>query len=56
MASSPQQQTTNAAHKSPTHAAEQESVEAIVPLIPYVLPMVGGVLIFLLAFIAVFLA
>ena len=37
------EQTTNAAHAS-------------VPMIPYVLPIVGGVLIFLLAFIAVFLA
>lgn len=48
--------TTNAAHSSPTPAAEQDAVEAIVPLLPIVLPVVGGVLIFLLAFIAVFLA
>ncbi len=39
-------------------APEQEHVasdpvEAIVPLIPIVLPIVGGVLMFLLAFIAV---
>ncbi len=33
-----------------------DPVEAIVPLIPMVLPIVGGVLIFLLAFIAVFMA
>ena len=33
-----------------------DPVEAIVPLIPLVLPVVGGVLIFLLAFIAVFMA
>lgn len=31
-------------------------VEAVVPLMPIVLPVVGGVLIFLLAFIAVFMA
>lgn len=35
---------------------EQDSVEAIVPMIPVVLPLVGAVLIFLLAFIAVFMA
>ncbi|MBI2750988.1 MAG: hypothetical protein HYX43_17115 [Burkholderiales bacterium] len=33
-----------------------DPVEAIVPLIPFVLPVVGGVLIFLLAFIAVSMA
>ncbi len=33
-----------------------DAVEAIVPLIPMVLPMVGAVLIFLLAFIAVSMA
>lgn len=33
-----------------------DPVEKIVPLIPIVLPLVGGVLIFLLAFIAVFMA
>jgi hypothetical protein len=49
------QHTTNAAHSSPTPAQEQDAVEAIVPMIPYVLPMVGGVLIFLLAFIAVYM-
>lgn len=46
---------------SPTtgHASEQhepDALEAIVPLIPIVLPLAGGVLIFLLAFIAVFMA
>ena len=50
------QHTTNAAHSSPTQAEEQDAVDAIVPLIPFVLPVVGGVLIFLLAFIAVFMA
>lgn len=33
-----------------------DPVEAIVPAIPVVLPVVGGVLIFLLAFIAVSMA
>jgi hypothetical protein len=37
-------------------AAPQDAVEAIVPLVPIVLPVVGGLLIFLLAFIAVYLA
>ena len=50
------EQTTNAAHSSPTQAEEQDAVDSIVPMIPYVLPMVDGVLIFLLAFIAIFLA
>jgi len=35
---------------------EADAVEAIVPLIPIVLPIVGGVLMFLLAFIAVSMA
>ena len=48
--------TTNAAHKSPTPAEEKDAVEAIVPLLPIVLPVVGGVLMCLLAFIAVFMA
>ena len=33
-----------------------DAVEAITPLVPVVLPVVGGLLIFLLAFIAVYLA
>ena len=40
----------------PAPAHEVDAVEAIVPLIPFVLPVVGGVLIFLLAFIAVSIA
>jgi hypothetical protein len=36
--------------------APQDGVEAIVPLMPIVLPVMGGVLMFLLAFIAVFMA
>lgn len=50
------QHTTNAAHSSPTPAQEHDAVESIVPMIPFVLPVVGGVLIFLLAFIAVYMA
>lgn len=48
--------TTNAAHGTVTPAQEQDAVEAIVPLIPIVLPLVGGVLMFLLAFIAIYMA
>jgi hypothetical protein len=33
-----------------------DGVEAVVPLIPIVLPVVGGVLMFLLAFIAIYMA
>ena len=54
--SSPASHSTNAAHSSPTAAEEQDAVEAIVPLMPIVLPVVGGVLMFLLAFIAVYMA
>ena len=39
----------------PTHG-DIDPVESIVPLIPIVLPAVGAVLIFLLAFIAVSMA
>jgi hypothetical protein len=37
-------------------ATPTDPVEAVVPLIPIVLPVVGAVLIFLLAFIAVSMA
>ena len=40
----------------PHDGDEQDPVEAIVPLMPIVLPIGGGILIFLLAFIAVFMA
>lgn len=53
--SSPEQ-STNAAHSSPTVAEEQDVVEAIVPLMPLVLPAAGAVLMFLLAFIAIYMA
>jgi len=38
------------------HTETTDVVESIVPLMPIVLPIGGAVLIFLLAFIAVFLA
>jgi hypothetical protein len=44
------------APSTPTTGHEVDPVEAIVPMIPFVLPVVGGVLIFLLAFIAVSMA
>jgi len=44
------------AHTSPAPAYEPDAVEAVVPLIPLVLPLAAAVLIFLLAFIAVFMA
>jgi hypothetical protein len=46
-------------HKPAQHGHDfepQDPVEAIVPAIPIVLPAVGAALIFLLAFIAVYLA
>ena len=49
--SSPANHTSPAAHGSPVVVHEPDAIEAIVPLIPVVLPLVGGVLIFLLAFI-----
>ncbi len=46
-----------AASNGADHAVEpMEATEAIVPMIPIVLPIVGGVLMFLLAFIAVSMA
>ena len=54
--SSPADHSTTAAHSSPTPAQEQDAIEAIVPLMPLVLPVAGGVLIFLLAFIAIYMA
>lgn len=41
-------------HEAP--AKSEDAIEAIVPAIPVVLPIVGGVLMFLLAFIAVSMA
>ena len=45
-----------ASHETAHTSTEIDPVEAIVPLIPIVLPIVGGVLMFLLAFIAVSMA
>lgn len=41
---------------SPAPIEEQDTVDSIVPMIPLVLPLMGAVLIFLLAFIAVYMA
>jgi len=44
-------------HPSPaTDHQEPDAIEEIVPVLPIVLPIVGGVLMFLLAFIAVKMA
>ena len=45
----------SASHHAPDEAPA-DAVEKIVPLMPLVLPLAGGVLMFLLAFIAVFMA
>jgi hypothetical protein len=52
--SSPAERSAHAAHSRPAH--EADPVEAIVPMMPLVLPVAGGVLMFLLAFIAVYMA
>jgi hypothetical protein len=54
--SSPAEHTSHTDHNTPGSAHEQDIVEAIVPMMPLVLPLAGAVLMFLLAFIAVFLA
>lgn len=55
--STPASQPPHAATGTPPHAYEEEdAVEAIVPMIPLVLPLVGGVLMFMLAFIAIYMA
>ena len=43
-------------HASHSQEQDDDSMKEIMPLIPIVLPVVGGVLIFLLAFIAVAMA
>jgi len=43
-------------NEQPNDQVDEDVVESIVPYMPYVLPIGGGVLIFLLAFIAVFMA
>lgn len=48
---------THMSHDNHTpHNGEQDVVESIVPLMPIVLPVAGAILIFLLAFIAVFMS
>lgn len=54
--SNPAHSTTHTAHVSPAPAQEQDVVESIALVAPIVLPLVGAVLIFLLAFIAVYMA
>lgn len=44
------------AHHSPAEHATEDPVEAITSVVPVVLPVAGAVLIFLLAFIANFMA
>ena len=48
--------TPEARHSHGTEQEPQDPVEAIVHAIPIVLPVMGGVLMFLLAFIAVYMA
>ncbi|MBQ0131564.1 MAG: hypothetical protein KBT18_05150 [Comamonas sp.] len=43
-------------HDPATPAVPEDAVEAIVPLMPVVLPVVGAAMMFLLAFIAVKMA
>lgn len=54
--SSPAEHTSQAAISNAPSAHEPDAIEAIVPMIPIVLPVVGGVLMFLLAFIAIYMA
>jgi hypothetical protein len=43
-------------HKNAPNASQQDPLESIIHSIPIVIPAAGGLLIFLLAFIAVFMA
>jgi hypothetical protein len=43
-------------HATETHATEPDVIESIVPLMPIVLPVVGAIMMLLIAFIAVFMA
>lgn len=54
--SHPADHTPNAAQDSPAAVPEVDIVESIAHAAPVILPIVGGVLMFLLAFIAVFMA
>ena len=42
--------------KNASHATQQDPLESIIHAVPIVIPVAGGLLIFLLAFIAVFMA
>jgi len=53
---SPSAHSASSAAASHPALIEEDPVEAIVPMIPLVLPLVGAVLMFLLAFIAVYMA
>lgn len=48
--------TTEVRHSHGEEIQTNDAVEAIVPAMPLVLPIVGGVLMFLLAFIAIYMA
>jgi len=48
--------TTEARHSHREQDEPQDGVEAIVPAMPLVLPVMGGILMFLLAFIAIYMA
>ena len=52
----PAHHTTNAAPHSPAPGEEEDALKAIMPVIPVVLPVVGGLLMLLLAFIAVYMS
>jgi hypothetical protein len=41
---------------TPENGKEQDVVESIVPMMPIVLPVAGGVLMFLMIFIAMYMA
>ena len=43
-------------HEPATRQPPEDAVEAVVPVIPVVLPLVGAAMMFLLAFIAVTMA
>ena len=48
--------TPEARHSHGPEPTSQDPVENVVPAIPIVLPVVGGLVMFLLAFIAVYMA
>ena len=52
--SNPHTHSSSSDHGKP--AEKVDAIEAIVPMMPLVLPLAGGVLIFMLAFIAVIMA